>query len=520
MPKYILANTIHSDGTGDFNHFEDVINHLKNSAVFKHVDFIPMVHFERGDQVVASGSKENESRIKSRMTTLMNKLGISNYWYGNTAELKSFILRQERNNQPYGSDREKFFQTNFKNIMTQAEQIIVISIDSASKKYLSYCKADIPKKIILEHENTTNQSTLKTYPMGLGDSCYGIKINNIPHVPRDKAWDIIEKNNPDFIKHLLTHTNSNNINVFDKNHVLVPSYFNNTDDFIALLDLFVINKSYAEDKNIVIYLSGLKNNDLILEKIEALQDTYSSNIPFNVEFIHHEYVEIDYEEDADYYHITSNPFKNSHPENTPKILILSGLYLENKAFDAIYQLSKFAGVSGDNSFERCVSMDILPFYWSTNAIEKIDSLKALKKITQLSSLAISDEARASFKVYFDPEAYKNHAHIYYMIGNRVSEKMAERKPSAYATINIKAMIDAWPQITAYLRKNKNLYNNLTNIVIEGTSFEDRKKIQRQAMMAMTNAHGMGHFVAKKDRPIITLPPCPEPNDSPLRCDTI
>jgi hypothetical protein len=405
MPKYILANTVHSDGTGDFNHFEDIIKYLKNNPIFKDVEFIPIVHFERGDPNVQSGSNENQFKIKHRMATLMRELGISNYWYGNSSDLNMFIARQENNDYmryhyPL-TEQEEYFRLHFKESMAQAEQIIVISFDNASDKYISYCKPNIPKKIILEHENTIDQHKLKTYPMGLSDGCYGIKIKNIPHIAKNQAWRIIKRNSPDFFKYLLKHTGSCNISAFDKKNVLVPSYYNNTDDFIALLDLFVMNTSYARDKNIVISLSGLKNIDEILEKIRTLQNKYPDNTSFNIELIHHRYVEVDYQEDSDYYDVTSTAFKNTHPDHAPKILILSGLYLNNKSYDALHQLSQFAGVSGDNSFERCVSMDILPFYWSTNAIEKVDSLKALRQIVQLSSLAISDEARASFKVYFN-----------------------------------------------------------------------------------------------------------------------
>ncbi len=416
MPRYVVFCNVHHDGVGDFSHFEDIMIALLANPAFNDVEFIPIVYFDD------AGKESNYVRIGEKMKSF----GIP-FFYGKTSEHAHF-----------SSDEV------VQKLLNEADQAIIISYGKVPNFYKPFLKKDIPVKFIYEHENWGNG----TRSLGLSRSCYGIKIKDVPQIQPLEAWSIIEKNDPEFAAQLLKCTHSPDFKTFNNTHIVIPAYFNNDWSFISLLDLLGINTFFPKDKNIVIYHSGtdfrnsLQSNN---RRIQAanLNSLFEKSCIKNIEVINPQ----------------NNPSSiiiNGNQQQSQTIKILTGFYISDPALNALYHLSTMAGVSGDNSFERCISMDILPYYWSTNGHNKRATLDRLKEITQLDELNISPEARKSFAIFFDIHEYLSHQ----------DELHDDTNPDNFTHINILKMIEDWPIVTDYLKKNMNFYDKLESIVLE------------------------------------------------------
>jgi hypothetical protein len=437
MPKYVIFNTINSDGVGDFTHFEDILKMLLDNSKFKHVEFISIVCFQ------SSGLESNYVRIGDKL----NALGVR-FFYGKNdyhTRLSSDFAVQK--------------------LLNEVDQVILISYDSIFELYEPYVKQGVPIKYIGDHEGaqdltsficamfkTGRDMNYKQRSLGLSRKCYGIKIQQGSYLSVDEAWDTIKKSDPAFSTQLLACTQSSDFKTFSDNCVLIPAYFNITSDFFSFLYLFGTNDHFV-DKDIIIYHSGRSldgytegeawnafiNNmfkDTVVKQIEMINPGNDSEI-------------IAYENQAG--------LKN--------IKILYGFNLSDVSYNAMYQLAKIAGVSGDNTLERCISMNILPYYWSTNAFLKIPTLSALQQITQLPELNLSQEVKDSYNIFFDPYLRLS------FHSNMVDSNHSSTKPNKYKSLNFQKMIEAWPTITSYLKQNKNFYNNLENIIVESISIK-------------------------------------------------
>lgn len=433
MPKYAIYNTICSDGVGDFTHFEDIIKALRANPRFKTVEFIAVV------------TNRNELAYFDILEKLKS-LSIT-YFYGRNAYgFDDYITNSDKTRETLLSD---------------VDQTICISYGDNHRSWHPYLKQDAPLKFIGEHESigyagTTNRS------LGLSPGCFGIKIQ--PHIPmsQNSAWETIVEHDSTFATQLLTHTDSADFDMFQKKYVLIPAYFNEKDVFADFLNLLGLNHSFTEGRNIVIYQSGFK----FFYKGEGDYEVTDPNASLlsrlpdlaHLKNLHIRRIELfcnDYEP----------RFLDINPDdpNALIIKIFSGLKVSNPSYDALYQLSNMAGVSGDNSFERCVAMDILPLYRSTNHRSgKNRTLRALQKITQLAELDISPDARESYRVFFDPDFMDiNHSIVIKQIDT--VHRATKHHDNA---VDFKEMIEEWPIVCAYLRKNYNFYANLEHIVLE------------------------------------------------------
>jgi hypothetical protein len=334
MPNYLIFNTVNSDGVGDFSHFEDIIKTLLANPKFNDVEFIPIVCFKAG------GTESNYRRVGEKLKAL----GIP------------FIYGKDDDHKRFSSDPAIQKQLN------EADQAIVISYDTIFGKYQPYLKPDIPIKSISEHESIIYISGHKNHiphPLGLGLGKKGIKIKDAtPTLPNDE-WNIIKQNDPDVATQLLACTHSPDFENFYENYLVTPAYFNRPSDFVAYLHLFGVNQSLS--KNVVVYLSGISH---WVDEQEQVTKRFMNTSIQQIE--------------------TYRPGNSipeiipGNPDGTRAIKILTGFYLTNPSFDAIYRLSKIAGVSGDNTLERCISMNVLPFYWSWNPRMKMPTLSALQ----------------------------------------------------------------------------------------------------------------------------------------------
>lgn len=448
MPKYVVLTTINFDGTGDFSHFEDIMKALLDNPVFSEVEFIPIVHFMRYS-------------IPKRMAL-----------YPIILEKMNLLFKDRNIPFYYGIfDEHQVFKTDtvLQKRLGKADQVIVISFgEDLVYPYKPYFKNGIPIKFIGEHElrcgAQLKYDNLLLRPMGLSTNQFnGIKIADGTEQEAPVAWEIVTKHDPQFAAKLLASTHSTDSNQFMLKNELVPAYFNREWDFIEFIRLFNVTPSFADNKDIVIIQSG--NNIKASLAPETLQMT-GVQLPDKANFISNMFQDGFIKKLEIFLPETNEPLViqgNNHASTV--IRILSGYRLSDPSFEAIHQLAKMAGVSGDNTFERCVAKNVLPFYWSTNFRFKKSTLASLKNITQLPELSISDEARHSYSIFFDPllitTNYEGSPYPWY---DRVFNT------ESYSKLNLKLMVEEWPVVTAYLRKNHNFYDRLEHIILEGVPF--------------------------------------------------
>ena len=453
----ILFNSINEDGIGDFSHFEDFVRALHKIPRFRGQKFIAFIGFD------PKGKKENYDRIKERL----EHLEIESY-YGTYDELdqqlddlSSRIILQ----------------------LEQASQAIIISLNSRKSYVFRRClvwmrNLDTLPKFIGEHEaNLLEIGDYYYRSFGLSDRCYGLKIREKSHLRVVDAWETIRHLDTAFFEKLLTQTHSTSVHEFVANNMLFPAYFNH---LAGLLHFFIfLDKCSSIDKNISIYCSGL-NFEQFLE-FEQCIATYDETALRNISRY-----------SLDKWPLAFLKLKGSHvkcieiispshelkyielnPSGSKVIKIFSGYYINKLSYEAIYQLASVAGVSGDNTLELCLSLDVLPYYESTNFDMKASTLSALREITQLSQLNISTEARAMLNHFFDRYG-------------RISEEI----------FDLPKMLEAWPVIVDYLKQNMNFYNQLETIMLEGIKLnasplsikEIKKRTQEQPNVTDYNGH--------------------------------
>jgi len=408
MPNYIVFNTVNFDGIGDFIHFKDIMLALLANPVFKEVVFTAIV------AVDSRCTAAHYQRIREELESL----GVP-FHYGN--------IREHRDTLSKDIDLQKKLQT--------ADQAIIISFDGIFRFYKSYFKTNTPIKLIGEHEcnlagpEVTHFPLCKEHSLGLGEKRIGLKVKNHARLAPSEAWRVIEATDPHVSSALLKHANEDGFEAFFEHNVLVPAYFNNPNDFFMFVSVFKKNESLSGEKNIIFVQSGFKYENMTSEEQQRYNALYLSLYGSNIAQV-------------DIVTPDSDPMiiaKNSKGSKT--IRICSGFYLSHLSYDALYQLAQVAGVSGDNSLEHAVSMDVLPFYHSTNQVSKRATIYGLREITQLVDIPLS--AKKSFQVFFT-DAF---------LGD-------------VWDVDFPEMIKAWPLVTAYLRRYHNAYDNLQGIVLE------------------------------------------------------
>lgn len=492
MTAMLVFNTVHYDGIGDFFHFEDIMNALLNNERFNNVEVLAFICFNVG------GSKKNFECIEQKLKNGLCQFERVKVYFGDMQFHQE--LRQNAALQAEMNTAVKGFIISFDGLGSRPGGSLV-------KTYADYCESlrKIPFIYIGEHESAgpscaelSKVVTLQNRSLGLGKEgeewyygrTYGLKLKE--HIPlkTTEAWDIIQRQAPFFSSELLHYTHSEDIHHCMQHNTLIPVFLHNPSTIKSILMRFLCflsNNLITENpKNIMIYLSGSRieseeNWDSLQENLEKDKDIYHPN--FKMKSI----VTID---ESNRQHIITLEC----PGYT--IGILSGFYLDDIAYDAFYHLSNVAAVSGDNSLERCISMNILPFYWSSNHTFKWKTERALQKITQDPQLKLTPEVRRSFEIFFAS-------------GEREANIVM---PFCYYKdfLDVPKMIQEWPIVTAYLRENKNFYNHLEGIILEGlpeTVKDDCKRTDTSHLSVqdsnLTNDldHRFGHYL---------VPPSPQP----------
>jgi len=229
MPKYIMFNTVNSDGVGDFSHLADIIKKLRADPKFNDVEFLPIVHFHDG------GSDANYVRIAQQLEDMNIP-----FLYGKKKDHEQYILDPAVQKQ-----------------LNDADQALIISYDSISAKYMPYLKPGIPIKSIMEHDSCNVTVVMNGgFDDSLGLERSGVKIDNIPQIKPDDAWDIMMKHDPAFASQLLANTTSPDFATLHAQNIFVPAYFNKYEDFNSFVHFIGANPSVSQEKNIVMSVSG------------------------------------------------------------------------------------------------------------------------------------------------------------------------------------------------------------------------------------------------------------------------
>jgi hypothetical protein len=404
-----LFVTVIDDGMGDFSHFVDIYTALKNEPDLNKIQFIPVV-FVVGD---------DEDKIK-KINDKLRSLDIPLYFCGN-----AWTFAEDSLNHRIMKTLEK------------SDQILFISAEKTL--YNRYRKKIKPKtilKTINEHEGCISMRVpnSRKFSMGLAEGCYGIKISDFTPLSLSESSSIIAINDPIFWDDLLRNTGSRSDEEFNRNNTIVPAYFNCPWGYSKFLTFLVTQ--HTDRKDIAVYFSGRALNPKPYFPFEVSPPPILSNLAdtcnVRVELIKNKDEKIVYNASA-----------------SKVIRIFTEYNISDLSYRALYSKARIAGVSGDNILEYAISHNVFPFYMSTNFDYKEGTLLGLQKISQLSEVPISDEARRSFNIYFNPTNYLS------------------RDLGALSSVNLSVMIDAWPHIAFYLRTKKNFYNQLKAVFLEG-----------------------------------------------------
>jgi len=467
MPHYIIYTYVNNDGLGDFSHLDDIAVTILSNPHFNDINLTIIVE-------IRDIGRDKESELKSKeifLPFIKNKLIQLEQDFPDRLTTFCALETQYQYDNPVIQKK-----------LNEADQLLIVSYDGqycrASEQYTRYCQEGIPIKFIGEHERKeikySEPHLIRS--LGLSDGCYGLKIKDKGHACPDDAWNVIEQNDPTFASELLFCTNSSDFAEFNRRYLLVPCYFNNTYIFSNFLQFLSITlPSYNEN----VYLNGLESMMYNLMPVTSQSnDKWITWLICNLKYatsshkeivIYHSGAKLDrmneeHEDLSELSFIQSleiyiagkwEPVSISLGNLGAKIKIFSGYRVNDASYNAIYQLSKLAGVSGDNTFELCLSHNILPFYYSTNRLAKMPTLEALIKIIQRPELPLSPQVREAYKWFFS-------------IG--LNERLSIRDKKI-ASLNVSEMIKQWPVVTDYLRKNNNFYNCLEEIIIEELSPE-------------------------------------------------
>ena len=133
-----------------------------------------------------------------------------------------------------------------------------------------------------------------------------------------------------------------------------------------------------------------------------------------------------------------------------KIVIFSNQSISNESYNALYHLAEMTGVSGDNTFEKSVSYNVLPFYYPNHYRSKRDTLRVLGEISQ--TLLIPASVKKDFLKFFE---------------------YTDQPCEGFEDLNFKNLIKYWPRVCDKLRKDHNFYDKLDSIYSEGLPKESR-----------------------------------------------
>ena len=124
-------------------------------------------------------------------------------------------------------------------------------------------------------------------------------------------------------------------------------------------------------------------------------------------------------------------------------------YLSQESFEKIMDACDIVGVSGDNTFEKSVAHQVLPYYNSTNSGMKRPTFTAILTLVNTVDFGFSDKIKRDLNVYFSDQSIEGRVPYW-------KELMQ---------VNLDSIKAAWPTIAAYLKEHRNFYNLCEALVL-------------------------------------------------------
>lgn len=427
MKIIILHNRILSDGIGDFSHFVDIylylIRHL-NRDIFQ---LIPVICC-----VTDNYQSDQENRF-NRFHRKLQELKIPFYFYANSLAFTRVFMEDPLLIQ----------------YVAQASLILNISAvpDRELIQLVRHASPKTPLTYLGEHESPYNCLGWLYRSMGLSPNCYGLKIDSKIKVSPDTAFKKIIVENNVFAKILNQLTRNASITELKQNNLLALAYFQAgaMTDFNLFLLLLAVNSKIPANKNIILYLSSPQINELVSScQSPSFSNTLNQTSIKAIEWI---------DESNSVMHTPINAL------GTRVVRVIYGAMLSSNAYEALYDCVDIAAVSGDNTFEKAISHQVLPFYRSYNYNRKAPTLDNLARIIKCKVPGLSKKSRNDFSTFFEVVFPFEEV----LMDDKKLCKISDKYTTMFKQIDLPNMIEVWPIIAAYLAKHHNFYRSLDRV---------------------------------------------------------
>lgn len=486
-PKHIvLFNYIHYDGIGDFNHLLDFAK-----------EFYPLAE-RLGIKIILLivSTTNREELVKQRLKTVL-------------PALKAHVLElEDRSGDTAIEEFSKFIQSNLELQSELSSTCSVFQISTSMTKtqkdiILSFAPSEIPVITIPEISGLrTSALNLPISPIDPRDQMNSIDLkvknintrylglNNVPFqyglkIKPPCFLNLMALENRNFFKHLTglsdsVAATSEDISKILTNTQIVPAYLQCWDSINRFLSFCIQRFQMSEQMRLVIYLNNFKYyngthifsavpyNRVGSEELQFLKENQFDHL-------------ITRKENKQYLPFMENKLifgsllaKNSNISaleinvngsvrrmnlspattcNPPKVIsILTDFNLNDADYDLlIANATDIVGVSGDNTIEKAISHNKLPFLQPNNK-EGFESV-----MNQLGHLA---------KLYLPFGTPNLHKDFEVFFCHKMMRLDKLECFSKLLEINIQELCKAWPSVVENLRQNHNIYNQIRAIFYE------------------------------------------------------
>lgn len=430
----IVENSVYNDGIGDYGHLRDILKAVTTNPKFDAYTFIP---------VIDTGNK----KLIEKIITDLASMGITHYYIGDNKEF----------------DIDTELDKALKIIYEKAEQLLEVSTRfiGDQKRFL---RPPAIIKSITEHEGRRSiewkieyRLPTLTSSMGLHHELLGIKIADVPKTTPQEFYASLAIHDPKMAAQLLKTTGSTNFEELTAKNIFTHAYFtdlfgekNGFSMFLALLC------THSKDKDIIVQLSSSSHSAIknYTKKAKHLPDNGIERLHtiINAAFQKSEfaqYVDIKQIEFFSTEYHAPQHIEIINPDGNRVIRVFNA-HLSEESYKLVFNACTFVGVSGDNSFERSVAHQILPFYHSTNEILKTPTWKAIKIIIKEVDFGFDEQLHRDLVTYFSYEADKHHGYDFL------------RK---ILLIDLDRVQKAWSTIADYLKQHRNFYNLYEHLIL-------------------------------------------------------
>lgn len=479
-PTILLANYIHYDGIGDFHHLLGIIKEFQPYTEQLKIQMVPFI--------ICDASREKE------VTKKIDELNLN---------LKPVIFTHHRSASPIMplmEQFETFVQSNLSFQKKLGSCLAVFQISTGLEKeqkdiLRKYTPFNIPVVTIAEHSGLRTTANFlpmgrvdpddqlsKTIPKNINDRWmgldhYGIKLT--PTMNKSKTITLLNLDNKKFLNALLKKESLDNseqiTDEFFKKNNFIPGYLQSEEGIVKFFN-FCIQHSDFNNQNILFVLNNF--NKLFTKKNCQIdnEELITSNVIIkdlaDITTVKADYMVVSYFVDKV---ITNVKLLNTlrhkgfsgieiningktceiiFPENQcqKQIRIFTDFIFNEQDYDNLYTLGhSIAAFSGDNTFEKVLSHQLIPFL-SPGKYEFEKSIKLLLEFAiEHYGSTMSDEVKHEFIQYFD--------------GSKMRLDTPEKMDSLLS-VNLQSILKHWPSIVEQLKEEKNMYHHLKNILCE------------------------------------------------------